>query len=251
MKVTARNDDPTRTELLALLQDAAVMRLAACAFTYPDTERRETIASGFAEIAKAQEGRLATEEWAPQFLRAHAKWKLTDGAIESDYIRLFLGSAPCPLHESAYGDGRRMGGRVVELADVAGFYRAFGFALSPLNRDLPDHIAAELEFAAALLLKEGYALAEGMPEERDITRQAAADFFLVHLGRWPGALCDALVESGAPDTYLTLVDLVVALVAAQCRRHGVVPVLSQGRFEVDAAEEDCVSCPMAATQPVH
>ena len=244
-------DESIETEVVGLLQDAAVLRLAAGAFAYPDAERRVAIDRAFTEIAAAQAGRLATAAWASPLLLAHARWKEAGVAIESEYIRLFLGSAPCPLHETAYGDGRRMGGRVVELADIAGFYRAFGFALSETTRDLPDHLSAELEFAAALLLKEAYALAEGLDEERDVTRQAGADFLLAHLGRWTGALREGMVKAGAPAVFLALADFVVALVASRCEQSGVAPVLSQGRFEDEDHDDGCITCPMVGAEPVH
>lgn len=251
MKDDARTDDNAETEILGLLQDAAVLRLAAGAFAYPDAERRSAIDRGFAEITTTQATRLATAAWASPMLVAHARWKDSVDTIEGEYIRLFLGSAPCPLHETAYGDGRRMGGRVVELADIAGFYRAFGFTLSETTRDLPDHLSAELEFAAALLLKEAYALAEGLDEERDVTRQAGADFLLAHLGRWTGALREGLVEAGAHSVFLALADFVVAAVASRCEQSGVAPVLSQGRFEDEGNDDGCITCPMVGAEPVH
>jgi len=249
MRQISQLRETTEAEVLGLLQEAAVLRLAAAAFAYPDAERRASVRRGFDELEKAQSGRLSAVPWAAAFAAARTCWSAARSELESEYVRLFFGAAPCPLHESAYGDGRRLGGRVVELADIAGFYRAFGFSLSAVRRDLPDHLCAELEFAAALLLKEAYAIAEGLGERREITHAAATEFFDTHLGRWPAALRDALAETAAPEAYLALADFVVALVASHCERLGVAPVLAEGR--IDAREEDCLSCPMAAPDSIH
>ena len=40
------------------------------------------------------------------------------------------------------------------LADIGGFYQAFGLTLDRGIHELPDHIAVELEFYGLLLLKQ-------------------------------------------------------------------------------------------------
>ncbi|WP_253737529.1 TorD/DmsD family molecular chaperone [Halohasta salina] len=76
--------------------------------------------------------------------------------LRVEYTRLFIGPAgpPCPPYESVYRDGEDD----AEFGPVEGpstvavrrWYRAFGVHPAPEYSDLPDHIAAELEFAAAL-----------------------------------------------------------------------------------------------------
>ncbi len=236
----------TGREILELLQDAAALRLVAAAFAYPDAAQRERVRQAFAEIVRTQSARLGSAAWSPAFERARTLYARAGEETEGEHVRLFLGSAAVPLHESAWGDGRRMGGRTAELADVAGFYRAFRFALSSERRDLPDHLCAELEFAAALLIKEAYALGRNRDEDRDIARAALADFLDSHLGRWTRAVLEGLSKSNASELYEALGLLAVELVGQVCTRLGVAPELAEGRFPSE--EPDCLSCPMAARE---
>lgn len=73
----------------------------------------------------------------------------------------------------------------VEMADVAGFYRAFGLDFSG---DRPDHIASELEFMRLLAMKEAKALMDGDVGNAGICLAAQKDFLTSHLGRWTGVL---------------------------------------------------------------
>ena len=78
-----------------------------------------------------------------------------------DYTRLFLG--PVDARANPYGsvwlgpDGLAMQDSTMA---VVGLYEEGGFELSEDFRDLPDHVAAELEFLYLLLFREGRAGAE-------------------------------------------------------------------------------------------
>ena len=59
-----------------------------------------------------------------------------------------------PLYESEYGKNRRFL-KAHDLADVAGFYKAFGFEFGKENfkSEMIDHLSIELEFYSLMLLK--------------------------------------------------------------------------------------------------
>jgi DMSO reductase family type II enzyme chaperone len=81
-----------------------------------------------------------------------------------------------------------------ELADIAGFYRAFGVEVTP-GSERPDHIAAELEFMHLLTVKEFVADQEGESDENaKICRDAQRAFLKDHLGRWSSRLGGHLEE---------------------------------------------------------
>ncbi len=74
-----------------------------------------------------------------------------------------------------------VGGITPRLADVAGFYRAFGMGVSG---ERPDHVVAELEFLALALLSEADALDDDRHDQAEITGDAIRMFLRDHIGVW-------------------------------------------------------------------
>lgn len=96
--------------------------------------------------------------------------------------------------------------RTAMLADLMGFYRAFG---ATPNCQRPDHIVCELDFLHFLSLKEAMALDRGKQKEAQICSDARRKFLKEHLLEWYPAIID-LVHSRATessdDFYLALAD---------------------------------------------
>jgi nitrate reductase assembly molybdenum cofactor insertion protein NarJ len=120
-----------------------------------------------------------------------------------------------------------------ELADIAGFYQAFGFHTGAAVRERPDHLATELEFMYLLALKEAYAVVNSMPEQAEICVDAQRKFLQDHLGRWIGPFCrslerstdERLGNSGLESPYVKLARLAEAFLKAETARLGVLPEL--------------------------
>jgi nitrate reductase assembly molybdenum cofactor insertion protein NarJ len=74
-----------------------------------------------------------------------------------------------------------------ELADIAGFYRAFGVAP---DCERPDYISAELEFMKLLTMKEAKAILNNEAANAEICLSAQKKFLSSHLGRWVTALSE-------------------------------------------------------------
>ena len=104
--------------------------------------------------------------------------------LQREYTRLFSNTAltDFPPYGADYL-GSHIFMKAQSMADVAGFYCAFGVAIDA-GTERPDHISAELEFMGYLCCKEAYAADLGMVEALDIIVSAQKRFFAEHLGRW-------------------------------------------------------------------
>ena len=132
-----------------------------------------------------------------------------------------------------------------EMADIAGFYRAFGFNLGGTVRERPDHVAVELEFMHILALKEAYALETGLLEHQEICVEAQGKFLQDHLGRWITLFAQSVAHN-APDTlYVALAQFAATFVQADAERLGVsldqpnLTGLQHTPFDPDFSCADC------------
>ena len=124
---------------------------------------------------------------------AHALHEDAAGTPEerAERTRLFELPAGCPPYEAAWI--RRDKGAI--LADVAGFYRAFGFDVAPDTGVRHDHLGAMAEYVALLCVMEARARAAGNAERADIAHQACVDFLRDHLVDWVPSFLARLRES--------------------------------------------------------
>lgn len=116
-----------------------------------------------------------------------------------------------------------------ELADIAGFYRAFGFQVGGQQHERPDHLSTELEFMYLLALKEAYAIEYGSPDQAVTCQEAQRHFLRDHLGRWTGLFSLSLQRAdsdrqdtpGSPDLYGRLARLAGEFISNELSRLGV------------------------------
>ena len=137
------------------------------------------------------------------------------------------------------------------LADVAGFYRAFGLEPCEAKRERPDHIAVELEFMHALALKEAYALAHDWGEKADICCEAQTGFLRDHLGRWAPSFLKRLAERTRGGTFEMIADATAFCIEAHCHGAGIDAGVSDLRLEAMSEPEGinfpCMAADMAET----
>jgi nitrate reductase assembly molybdenum cofactor insertion protein NarJ len=107
--------------------------------------------------------------------------------------RLFEARGCCLPNETAWV--RRDKGAI--LADLLGFYTAFGFRPSAGTGEKADHLLCELEFAAMLLVALSRAAAAGDAEREAIVRRGLAAFTEDHVDEWLPAFCARLAEAAA------------------------------------------------------
>ena len=126
-------------------------------------------------------------------------------AYEAEYIRLFEIAPkrpPCPLYEG-YWRGRDQSERRELMAELMRFYRFFGISLGDEVREMPDHLAVELEFMA--LLTEGEATADARDGDVGSFRRAQRDFLQRHLADWTPKLAARIHELDADPFFQALI----------------------------------------------
>jgi nitrate reductase assembly molybdenum cofactor insertion protein NarJ len=105
-----------------------------------------------------------------------------------------------------------------EMADIAGFYRAFGFDIGGKIRERPDHLSAELEFMHTLTLKEALSQESGQVEQCKICVDAQRKFLRDHLARWTGWFNQRLIQSQVGGVYGALAGLTAAFIDTEADR---------------------------------
>jgi nitrate reductase assembly molybdenum cofactor insertion protein NarJ len=143
--------------------------------------------------------------------------------VRASYVALFdRGKERASLYETEYGRMRGMS-KGNDIADIAGFYNAFGLAVDAEQaHEMPDHVAVELEFYGVLLLKRHALDAQGNEEGRAIVDGARRSFLADHLGRLARAIADR-PDVAAHPVYGPVFAWCAELVDAECASLGVTP----------------------------
>ncbi|MCZ2109428.1 MAG: molecular chaperone TorD family protein [Dehalococcoidia bacterium] len=177
----AKSTSTTAESSAVTLRRAMAYDLLAHAMAYPDQQSFE----GMKQVATAAAPSFAgtpLEDLVNRVLTAERQ------QLEAEHIRLFtLSSSPdCPTFETAYlsTDPSQQTAR---MADIAGFYRAFG--VDPAQPGFrPDDVSVELAFMGYLCKKQNHATEHmGAPRVAQV-RRAQRMFIREHLGRWGSAL---------------------------------------------------------------
>ena len=108
---------------------------------------------------------------------------------------------------------------VRDLADICGFYEAFGLEVAPEKNDRRDHLCFLLEFLGQLSLREAYLRTEGDDEGVAVVVDAYRQFVEAHLGRWYWRFGDEVRDHGT-GFYAALADLLEALLDEEVDRLG-------------------------------
>jgi TorA maturation chaperone TorD len=140
-------------------------------------------------------------------------------ATDEEYDRL-LGHtvrSECPPYELEFRTAEVFQ-QSQTLADIAGFYRAFGFDASGPLAERADHAAAEWEFLAVLSIKESLAACEA---ETECCVEAQRAFLAEHAAAWMPAFF-ARIRKADPHSFLARVaDLAEEVLRQWCDTLGV------------------------------
>lgn len=122
-----------------------------------------------------------------------------------DYTRLFLG----PLQALASPYGSSWLSAPVPTEDipplaVLDLYSAGGFEMDEAFRELPDHVAVELEFLYMLIFNKNQASKAGAMDDLTLTELLEHRFLSEHLGLWIGPFAAAVKAGADTDFYREL-----------------------------------------------
>jgi len=216
---------------------AAFARLLSLGFGEPDGDALDEIAA----IARGLGARRGSRDAVAEL--AEALEGVSAAELAGDFVRLFDGEVRCPPYEGSYEADPFRHAR--QMADVAGFYRAFGAAVSG---ERPDHAGAELEFLSFLAARRVAALVAGEDEAAEVCLRAEDSFLLDHLGRWFPTFCRSVVRETTSPFYAALARLGERVVRRELSSRGLVPASLPPRRRF-AVEADVVEC-AASAEPI-
>ena len=172
--------------------------------------------------------------------------KLPDSAegLNAEYEQIFglVASGSCPPLETEYIESKQTFKRSHHLADVAGFYNAFGLERTPDHPERQDHIVLELEFMACLIALERAAAEAGETERVEICRAAEKRFLEEHLSWWVPAFARLLSKERPDGFYAAVGRLLCAFLPTERRRLGVEPPQKPAVPSRMERPEECDGC---------
>jgi TorA maturation chaperone TorD len=225
----------------ATLRRAGIYRVLGGAFAYPTRERLDDVARAAATLAVTAPAGALRDALA-RF--SCAAFGTEPDTAATEYVFLFDREVRCPPYEGAWGDGAAMAGRVARLADIAGFYCAFGVEAAGAQPECEDHLVAELEFMSIAALKEAAALDVDELDDAAVTREAQTKFVTEHLGRWAVAFAEELAAATALPYYTSAAGLLAAWIDADVAHLGATPDRMEDRSGEDPVQGETFACPM-------
>ena len=188
---------------LALARQELCRFLAGCYYEPGPEFAEERLFDSIAEAAQRISPELG--EHANRLAAAFSSATLQDLLV--DYTRLFLG-APQALakpYASVWlsGEPGLMQDSAIELQKL---YAQGGFQIDEGFRDLPDHVAVELEFLYLLNFQLNQARAADDNTAAQAFEVLRTAFLVGHLGRWLGGFILAVHDNAQSDFYRELAE---------------------------------------------
>lgn len=197
-------------------------------------------------------GELGPEALDLRLLTSELTRPVTDHRDEYDRIFGLVIPKECPPYETEYHPPAQTFLRSQQMADIAGFYRAFGVEPGSWTHERPDFLSLELEFVALLLTKKRLVqddpAADSETRERaDVCDEALRDFVRDHLVWWVPAFASGLRRKADHGLYHALACVLAALIPVERCRLGIDPPFKGAQPElIEQPEEqtECTGCPL-------
>ncbi len=195
-----------------------IYKILSLGLAYPDKKNWAMIDKHIMAIENLLEGELSTR--VAGFKRDLFKNQQRIDEIKADYLSLFdIGRKVSP-YETEYM-AEKVSRKPFELADIAGFYAAFGFDVNEdtRNKEALDHISIELEFMAILSWKEEYAREMKQDENLMIVQDARMKFFKEHFAKWGFFYCQQVCSLSESGFFKGLAAILQFVLNMECERY--------------------------------
>lgn len=138
--------------------------------------------------------------------------------LRAEHARLFGHSVrgSCPPYELEYGRSEIIQ-QTSELADLSGFYSAFGLDLREGSFERGDHVAVECEFLSILCAKQAWGLRGGHSKAGETCWDAQRLFLRDHLSRWSSAFAHRVMKADPEGFHGRVAALMSAWLEWECR----------------------------------
>ena len=215
----------------------------AAGFSYPDAQSYQRLLGNeyFLEVDKrlkdlgASQVEPLSEPVAPSLAE-----------LQEEYGRLFSANSPCSPYETEY-TSCHIFAKTQTLADISGFYRAFGLDTSSEQKERVDFIGTQLEFMGLLCFKMGHASDNQNEDNFAVCLDAQKKFLGDHLGRWGELFCQRLTTQTENVYYKRLSSLLLSFLDCEKQYLDVTPeeinpLQSSKPSRSFQPESDCSAC---------
>ncbi len=193
-------------------------KILSLGLAYPEENNWAMIARQFKMSENLFEGEMLSR--LNSFTEYFNKNKHRIDDIKSEYLSIFDVGRKISPYETEYIT-EKLSRKPFELADIAGFYTAFGLNVTEemRNKEALDHISIELEFMAILEWKGLCALENGQEENEKIVKDAKLKFLKEHLAKWGFFFCRQIYNLEGNGFFIRLARLLELVLILECKRY--------------------------------
>ncbi len=203
-----------------MIETISLYKILSLGFSYPDEKNWEILERQFCIGKDLFNGELLSKLNDLEKCFKGNRQKIDD--VRCDYMSAFDTGRKISPYETEYMT-EKVSRKPFELADIAGFYKAFGFNIvkDAVNKESVDHISIELEFMAILTWKHEYARNENQDENLKIVHKARMAFIKDHLAKWGFFYCEQINRLTGYEFYKKLARLYKLVLTAECDRYSI------------------------------
>lgn len=182
MSIDSMNLKKDEEILEQLIARGSLYKLFSLGFNYPNKELISLLSSPNYQKLIIESPKVLKSKKLSKAIKDFIEYssKLNIIELEKDFNRIFVAKPMLTLFGEEYG--AHVFSKVNQMADIVGFYKAFGIKQPTGER--VDNICLELEFMFFLISKEIYAFEKGWKEKAEICRIGESKFVGDHILGW-------------------------------------------------------------------